>query len=143
MHASNADNDMEDGELSDDAMDLPMNGIQHWHQNGFTLSIKKQVVQISTLLMPKLQKRFRQEPSIFKFVIIFQEYSALYQSQQRFRDKTESLNSYELIHVWGTENMDLVDCQLYFSDYFLLIEELVVSWVILKLSVIEIPHGGP
>lgn len=130
MEAKDEGNEMEDGELSDDEMDMPEN-VSRPPRMGIKMDMPDLLKEIGgadyhTVDAEAVEKisaralRFQTGKAIS-----FEEVSALYQSLEISQDKRDSMDRLEMIHVWGQENLDLADLQRYFSEYHPLNVELV------------------
>ena len=118
---SNKDDDMEEGELSDDGMDLPKI-LERPPKMGVLPDLLKEIsgADFNTVDPENVQKisaraiRFQTGKAIS-----FQEISSLYRSLEVSQDHSDEnqLNRLEMIHVWSQEKVDLEDIQRYFSDY--------------------------
>ena len=115
---SNKDDDMEEGELSDDGMDLPKI-LERPPKMGVLPDLLKEIsgADFNTVDPENVQKisaraiRFQTGKAIS-----FQEISSLYRSLEVSQHEENNLNRLEMIHVWSQENVDLEDIQRYFSD---------------------------
>jgi len=126
---SNQENDMEEGEISDDGMDLP-EVVERPPKMDVVPDILKEIggADFNMVDQDTVQKisaralRFQTGKAIS-----FQEISHLYSSLEISQNKENSLDRLETIHVWSPDRLDLPDVQRYFSEYHPLNVELVAK----------------
>eukprot|EP00092_Neocalanus_flemingeri_P013609 GFUD01014677.1.p1 GENE.GFUD01014677.1~~GFUD01014677.1.p1 ORF type:complete len:765 (+),score=258.77 GFUD01014677.1:54-2348(+) len=116
------DDDMEEGELSDDGMEQPETASRP-QRMGIRMEMPDLLKEIGGADFNTVDAETVEKISAraLRFqtgnAISFQEVSALYSSLQVSQDERNSLNRCEMIHVWGQEKLDLADIQHYFKEY--------------------------
>eukprot|EP00090_Calanus_glacialis_P004222 TRINITY_DN13124_c0_g1_i1.p1 TRINITY_DN13124_c0_g1~~TRINITY_DN13124_c0_g1_i1.p1 ORF type:complete len:735 (+),score=241.77 TRINITY_DN13124_c0_g1_i1:57-2261(+) len=124
---SNIDDDMEEGEISDDEMDLPEILERPQKMNVLPDLLKEIVGSDFTTVDPETVQKISARALRFQTgnAISFKEISTLYQSLEVSRHEGNNLNRLEIIHVYGGNELDLADIQRYFSEYHPLNVDLV------------------